>query len=136
MKKLTSKFYDFLRYTQKITGVDNVYFFKGGFWMMVMQILIILTGIAVSVAFAHLGTKALYGKYQFVLAMVATFGIALLPGTNTALVQSVSRGYEKTITSISKQKYKWSLLGSAALLGTAGYFYFLRNDVQFAIAFI
>lgn len=131
-----SKIYHFLRRTEKITGIDNVYFFKGGFWVSVAQVAFVLAGIALSVAFAQLGTKALFGKYQFLLAVVATLLVAVIPGANTALMQSVSRGLEKTFPSIFKQKFRWSLLGSLGLLLVAGYFYFIRGDWPFGLAFL
>ena len=125
-----------IRTAEKITGLDVPYFFKGGFWMSITQIAFILSGIALSVAFTRLGDKALYGKYQFVIALAAVFMITTLPGTNTALMQAVSRGFEKTFSIIFKQKLLWSLLGTLGLFITAGYFYFIRQDLSFGVVFV
>lgn len=136
INRLINKGQGLLVKAQKITGIDNLYFFKGGFWMVIAQIAFILSGIALSVAFTRLGTKALFGKYQLVLAIVATLGITYLPGAANALMQAVSRGAEKTFFPILRQRLKSSLLGSFGLLLTAAYFYFFRGDLPFAIAFI
>ncbi len=135
IKRTKATLFQFLRMTEKITGIDNVYFFKGGFWMMIAQVAFVLAGLALTIAFTRLGDKVLYGKYQFVLGLVATFMITMLPGANTALMQAVSRGYEKTLYPIFKQKFLWSLLGVAGLLVTAGYFLRVREDTTLAWIF-
>jgi len=124
-----------LKATERITGIDNVYFFKGGFWMLVAQVAFIIAGIALSVAFTRLGDKALYGKYQFILGIIATLAITAIPGANPALMQAVSRKLEQTFFPLFKQKNLWSLLGSLGLFVTAGYFGILREDSYLGIAF-
>ncbi len=128
--------YNFLIKTQKITGIDNVYFFKGGAWMFFAQVMFMLSGMILSIAFTHLGTKALLGKYQLILAIAGTLGATYLPGANTALMLAVSRGQEKTFFPVFKQKLKWSLLGTTGLILTACYFQFLKGDGPFALAFL
>ena len=136
VNKTKEKLFVQLIKTQALTGIDNIYFFKGGFWMLAAQIVFILSGILLSVVFAHLADKSIYGKYQFVIAFVTTFLITTLPGANTALAQAVSKGFEKTFESIIKQKTTWSLLGSFGILISAGYFYFFLDDWPLAFSLI
>ena len=65
MKNLKQKIYEFLRWSQKYTETDNVYLLKGGFWLIVNQIISISTGIVLYIAFANFLSPHDYGIYKY-----------------------------------------------------------------------
>ena len=135
MKNLKQKIYEFLRWSQKYTETDNVYLLKGGFWLIVNQIISISTGLVLYIAFANFFSPHDYGIYKYVLSIVALLGIFNLEGMNTSLIRSVAKGFEGSLTVALKEKIKWSALGSLILIGICGY-YFLRENIMYAVLFL
>lgn len=135
MKNLKQKIYEFLRWSQKYTGTDNVYLVKEGFWLLMVQIFSIFTGLLLYMAFANFFSPHDYGIYKYVLSIVALLGIFNLEGINTSLIRSVAKGFEGSLTVALKEKIKWSALGSLILIGICGY-YFLRENIMYAVLFL
>ncbi len=135
IKNIKQKTYDFLRWSQRYTGIDNIYLATGGFWLIVQQIISISTGLLLYVAFATFLSPYDYGIYKYVLSIVALLGIFNLEGMNTSLIRSVAKGFEGSLTVALKEKIKWSRVGSIILLGICGY-YFLRENVTYSILFL
>jgi O-antigen/teichoic acid export membrane protein len=100
-----------------------MYYVRGGAVLFSTQFLLILSGFLLSVGFAHLTSKELFGQYQFVLAVIGTISVLALPGTNTAVLLGVSENKEGTLLQGVRLKLKWCVLGILALIATAGYFY-------------
>lgn len=128
-------FETFLIKTQKYTGVDNVYFVKGGFWIFSEYVVTTLLNIILTILFARLITREVYGGYQFVLAVIGALAFFSLPGMNSAILRSVARGYEITLITATKTKIKWSILGSISLLLVALYIYITKPGA-FVIYFV
>jgi len=113
-------------YVGKALQLDIYYFLKGGFWLGGGFVISSLLALLIATAFARFAPKELYGQYQFVLAFIGIFSAFTLPGMNTAVIQSVSRGLERSIIQATRIRLKWSLLGSLSLLVVAGYLKFIR----------
>lgn len=64
-------------------------------------------------------SKDTFGHYQFVVAAIGFFGISTLPGIQSAIVQSVARGFDGTYRESVHIVLLWSLLGSVCLLALA-----------------
>lgn len=79
--------------------------------------------VLLSIAFARLLTKDLYGQWNYILAIMGILAILSLPGMNTAIGQAVARGHDRVLTEGTKEKFKWSILGSIALLGVGTYYF-------------
>ena len=135
IKNIKQKTYDFLRWSQRYTGIDNIYLATGGFWLIVQQIISIFTGLLLYVCFANFLSPHDYGIYKYVLSIVALLGIFNLEGMNTSLIRSVAKGFDGSLTVALKEKIKWSRAGSIILLGICGY-YFLRENTTYAILFL
>lgn len=106
---------------QKYTGLDLSYFIKGGFWLSVGQISSTLKAFILSLIFANLLSKEIFGQYSFVMATIGLASSFALPGMAYAVIQSVARGYDGTYFKALKQVFKWSWLGSLFLLSIAIY---------------
>ncbi len=110
-------------FLEKWTELDVMYYVRGGAVLFSTQFLLVLSGFLLSVGFAHLTSKELFGQYQFVLAVIGTISVLALPGTNTAVLLGVSENKEGTLLQGIRLKLKWCVLGILALIATAGYFY-------------
>lgn len=104
-------------------GLDMPYFIKNGFWVAFRQGVGVLTGLAISAAFARLASQEVFGQYQLVLSILSVVSILSIPGLNTAITQSVARGYDGDYKRAVKTSFLWSLLGTPVLLILGGYYY-------------
>jgi O-antigen/teichoic acid export membrane protein len=121
-----------LLYTQQYTKLDHIYLAKNGIWAYSYYATSILLGIAVSVAFARFSDKATYGYYQYIAAIVATFAFLSLPGMNTAILRSVSLGYDQALLTGIKTRLSYSFLSVLALSLASGYYQFIGKDPMMA----
>ena len=121
---LKDKIYNFAKdYSSKV-GLDLPYFIKGGFWLSVGQFFGTLKGFILSIVFANLLSKEVFGEYSFAMTVLGIAGVFALPGMGVAVVQAVAKGYEGTYIKALKEVFKWSWLGSLLLLGFSIYEYF------------
>lgn len=109
--------------------LDVGYFIKNYFYLALAQGIVALLGLLLSIAFARLVSKELFGQWNYIISMVGLLAIFSLPGINEAIVQAVARGYDKTLVTGTKEKFKWSILGSLALLGIGIYYFLVGSEV-------
>ena len=114
------------KYGQRL-GFDLPYFIKNGFWVFLRQGIGSICGLALSIAFARLATQEVFGQYQFVLSLLSIISILSIPGLNTAITQSVARGYDGDYKKVVKISFLWSLLGIPTLLIIGGYYYIFQS---------
>lgn len=84
---------------------------------------------------ARVLTKEQFAAYSLVLAYVAILQLSALPGLGAATAQSFSRGIRGTFRRAAALSFLGSLVGAVAL-ATAGAWYFSRDDVELAHAFL
>lgn len=132
MKNLVKKL---LIKSQKITGTDNAYIIKHGSYLMIGNIISIVSSFLLSITFARLLSQEVYGQYNYILSIMAILAISSLHGINTAIIQGVSRGFDGVLKKGLEIKLKWGLLGSIGSIGVALYFW-LQGNGQFTIAFL
>lgn len=135
VKTLKVKAHDFLRWTEKWTKTDMIYFTKGGFWLTTGQLFSTLSSFILSIAFANLLPKEIYGQYKYILSMAGLLSIATLSGMTTALAQSVAKGYDGSFVLATKARMKWGLVGAILGLILAGY-YFYNHNVTLTFCFL
>lgn len=128
-RKVKSKIYNFLRWSEKYTKTDMVYLARGGFWLTSGQTISFVLTFLLSVAFANLLPRETFGFYKYVLSVVPILAISTLSGINMAVAQAVARGYEGSLIPALKSKIRWGLLGALASLILAGYYYFQNNTI-------
>ena len=127
--KIKVSIYQFLRNTQKYTGTDNVYLAKGGFWLILGQVVSTVAAFLLAVAFANLLNPTTYGNYKYVLSLFGMLEIFSLVGMKTAITQAVARGLEGSFYTVFKTKIKFALLGSLVAIGGAGYYWLRGNEI-------
>lgn len=121
--------------TQKYTGTDNTYLAKYGSYLTIGNILSMLASLILSIAFARLLPREVYGQYRYILSIMAILAISSLNGMNNAIIRGVARGFDGVLKSGFKTKLKWSLLGALAAIGVAIYFWF-QGNTEFSVSFL
>ena len=102
---------------------DVRYALRGGFFLTLSQVTSAVAALALTVAFANLLPVETYGTYRYVLAVYGLLAIASMPGVDTAVLQSVSRGYDSALKTGISTKLRWSLIGTLASFVYAAYHY-------------
>ncbi|MFX0022754.1 MAG: oligosaccharide flippase family protein [Candidatus Hermodarchaeota archaeon] len=104
-------------------------------YLNLKDIIILLLGILVSIAFARLVPQYMFGYYQLILALLVMLSILALPGFQTAIVQSVARDFDKSYRKVVKIRFKWSLIGTLVLM-TIGIIYCILEELFLSFLFI
>lgn len=133
--KIRNKTYLFLRWTEKWTKTDMIYLTKGGFWLTIGQIISSLSALLLSIAFANLIPKEVYGNYKYILSIVSILSISTLGEINTSLTQAIANGYKGSLIYPLQSKMKWGLLGSISSIIIAVYYFTVQNN-PLAISFL
>lgn len=134
MEKYKNKLISLLRWSERYTKTDMVYLVKGGSWLGLGQIVSMAAVFLTTIAFANLLPPEIYGTYKYILSITGLILISTLNGIDSAIIQSVARGFEGTLSSGLKTKVKWGVLGSLASLIIAGYYY-TQGNMELALAF-
>ena len=132
---MRKKIWKFLIKLSKYTKIDLLYITKGGFWLILNQLISIISGFLLAIAFANLLPKDIYGIYKYILSLVSIIAIPTLPGINTAIVRSVAQGYEGSFIPGLKSKLQWGVLSTLISLGLSLY-YFLQQNSALAFSFL
>lgn len=91
------------------------------------QIISVVAGIFMTVVFTRLTSQTLYGNFQFVVSLFALYSFFSLPGLNTSIMQAAVKGYDGDYQEAVGVSYKWSLLGSLAIVLSGVYLYFVHD---------
>lgn len=133
--KLKRLFYEKFRWSEKYLKTDTVYLARGGFWLAIGQGVAMLSGFFISLAFANLISKELFGNYKFIISTASILGIFSLTGLNTSVMQSAASGFGGVLRQGFRINLKWSL---GVLLVGAGLsvYYFLNGNALLSMSFI
>ena len=123
-----------IRTTSTFFKTDIAYILKGGSFLTLGNFISIAVNFALAFFFARLLPKEIYGTYSYILAWISVLGVFALPGMDTAVIQSVSRGFENSLSLGLKKKLKYGILGTLAALIIGGY-YFYNGNPMLAMAF-
>ena len=126
---------EFVKNIEKYLQLDLRYYIRNYFYLIVAEVVTMALGLGLSVAFARLLPKELYGHWNYIFSVIGILTIFTLPGMNTAITQAVARGHEKVLIEGTKQRFKWSTLGSISVLGV-GIYYFLTGSIELGKAFM
>ena len=111
-----------LRRSERVTGTDNVYVAKQGFWATFPFIVSTILSGGLVIAFANLLPKEIYGTYRYILSAGGIISFLTLSGMNTALTQAIAQGANGLLAwSIRVQLRFNSLYALACLIGAIYY---------------
>lgn len=132
--KIKLKVYSFLRSSEKYTETDMIYLTRNISWMTFSQIINSFSVFLLSIAFANLVSKDVYGVYRYVLSTMGLLAIFSLTGMGNALSQNVAKGYDNSLKFAYKTKIKWGII-PAILSLIVGAYYLLNGNYSFAIIY-
>lgn len=124
----------FLTRFSRIIGLDIAYFLKSGSIVSFRYVAISLFGILLSIGFARLGSKEIFGQYQAILAVFGILSIFSLPGLNMAALKSVASGNDRAVIQAVKLSFLGALIGIPVLACYAAYSFFITRDISFVQA--
>src|SRR3989344_7184363 len=102
--KIREKIKIWLNRASDFFGFNITYILKGGSALTLNNLFSVAANFALAFFFARLLPKAIYGTYSYIIAWISVLGIFALPGMDTAVTQSVSRGFESSLVMGLKKK--------------------------------
>lgn len=114
-------------------GIDADYFVRGGIYGLLQQGVGLICGLVIIYAFGHFVPPAVFGEYNLILSIISLLAVVSLPGMNTAVLQSVGQGYDRSLIRAVRARLKWSFVGVPILLGWAYYYQQRGSDVMPAL---
>jgi O-antigen/teichoic acid export membrane protein len=135
IKKHKKKLYDLLRWTEKWTKTDMVYFAQGSFWLSIGQGVSMLSAFLLSIAFANLIPSEVYGHYRYILSLSALLSIPSLSGMQTSINRAAAQNLDGILKKGMHTSAKYGLLGGLASL-TIALYYFLNNNIDLTFSFL
>ncbi|MBP6885667.1 MAG: oligosaccharide flippase family protein [Candidatus Pacebacteria bacterium] len=94
--------------TQSLTGTDNLYLVRGGFWTGFGQTLGSILSLAQILVFAHYLSPQDYGTYKYLLSIAGMLGFLTLTGMNTAVTQMTASGVQGALPFSVHLQLKWN----------------------------
>lgn len=117
LKQILDRFY----YHSKTLGhkhqIDIIYFIKNGIATLAGQFGSAILGLIVTFIFANYLSKHILGQYQYILSLIGFLSAFTLPGANTVIATSTSKGHGGILHQSVKDIFRFSLIGSLALIG-------------------
>lgn len=116
-----------LRWSEKYTKTDMVYFASGNLWLVVGRIATSGSGFLLTLGFANLLTPEAFGSYKYILAVAGFIGAFSLNGLGNAALRAIGRGQIDVIPSLFRTAVMWSIPASFVALGIGGYYLYMNN---------
>lgn len=129
MQALKQHTYAILRKSERYFKTDMVYLAKGGFWLTLGQIATAGASFLLSIAFANLVPKMVYGNFRYITSIAASISALSLTGLGTAMVPSVARGNEGVLRTSFWVNIRWSVLLVVVAFAGSAYYYINENFV-------
>ena len=120
---------------EKYLQLDLDYYIKNSFYLILARGTVMAVGLLLSIAFARMVGQEIYGQWNYLLSIVSICAIISLPGMNTAIAKAVATGKEYVLITATKSRFKWSFLGSLAIIGV-GLYYLLSGESELGKGFI
>jgi len=118
-----------LSFLSRKIGMNLDYFLKNSIWTGMGQIVSIVAGLILSIAFARLLNEQTFGQYQFFISILSIISIISLPGFSTSIFQSTARGCDGSYKKATKTSFIWSLLGIPILVIVGAYYYIYQHQI-------
>ena len=106
---------------------DVRYILSGGIWLTMGQVISSGSSFLLSIAFANLLSKEVYGEYKYIISLFGLLGALSLSGLGTSITGSSARGYDGVLRKSFFLCLRWGFLitGVSTL---ASLYYFLNQN--------
>lgn len=126
--------YSLLRKSERYFKTDMIYVAKGGSWLSVGQFVSSIMALVLSIAFARLVEKEVYGEYKYILSLASLLGIFTLSGMSTAIAQATAAGHSGTIISAFKITLRFNFILVPITIAMATYHHFISGNPSLTLA--
>jgi hypothetical protein len=114
---------------------DIRYIISNGFWLGINQTISTGTAFLLSIAFANLIMPETLGTYKYILSITSILLIPTLSGMDSAITQSVAKGFDGSMHLGFTTKTKWG--GISFLLSLAvSIYYYISGNQTLSLAFL
>ena len=117
----------FLRWSERYTKTDMVYFASGGFLSLVSQVTALGGALALAVMVSHYVPKTSYGEYKYILSIIALLSSFSLNGIGGAVLQSAAQGFNSALQKGFWANLRWSFVIFIGALVMALYYFWAGN---------
>ncbi len=114
--------------------IDSLYFIKGGMYNFFQQVVGILIGLLLTYLLGHFISQKVYGEYNLLLSYISMLAFLGLPGVDSALIQSASKGYDSSYIRSFQLKFKFSFIGIVVLLFIS--LFYISKNLSFSYGLI
>jgi O-antigen/teichoic acid export membrane protein len=128
-----------MKFKDWISGLSKFnlfYFIKNSPPLFISNLISSGSAFLLAYIFAHYATQEIYGQYQYIFSILGIMALFSLPGVNTAIAQSSARDFDSVLREGTKLRLKSALIGSAALILIASYFYLIRADQNLSMSLV
>jgi len=108
---------------------------KNGLYLFSSNILSLAFLFILPYVFGNYASKELYGQYNYVLSILGFLAAFTLTGMNEAIIQAIAKGKEGVFVQGTKERVKWSILGSFSLV-IIGAYYVIKDSPNLGLALI
>ena len=129
VQKTKQRLYNILRWSERYTKTDMVYFASSNFWLLVTRGVGSVSGFALTVVFANLISPQDFGVYKYVLATAGVIGAFTLNGLGGSLTLALNRKQENVIPSAFRTGLLWSIPSTIVAFLIACYYFYMANDL-------
>lgn len=117
----------------KIFKIDLKYLARGGSLLTIVQLSSAFFGFLMTLAYANYLSPEVFGTYKYVLAAYTIITLFSLPGIDSAMIETISRGNQGAMWHGLRTKFKWGFLGSLACLIYAFYNFYIGETMLFQV---
>ena len=135
-QKLNKEYLNWLSKASNFLGTNLSYTLRGGSILTLSNFISVIVNFSLAFFFARFLSKEVYGTYSYILAWISVLGIFALPGMDTAVIQSVSRGFESSLVLGLKKKLRYGIWGTLAALIMVGYYLYNGNQILSTAFFV
>ena len=114
---------------QTFSKTDIRYLLKGTALLSIGQIFATLSAFLLTVGLARVLDQAEYGQYAYILSLAGVVGMFTHSGMDTAVAQSIAKGFDRSLLLGFWSKLKWSTPVAIITLCAGGYYLFKDNEV-------
>lgn len=126
---IKNNLYQLLRRSEKYTKTDMVYLVKNGSWLTMGNGVAMLFAFVLSIAFANVLPREVYGNYKYVISIISILSLFTLSGMSMAVARSSAQGKDGSLDSAIKTEIKWGILGGILAAILAVYYWWQGNYI-------
>jgi O-antigen/teichoic acid export membrane protein len=128
MEELKNNLFGLLKKAEKYTKTDNLYLFKGGFFLTLSSVGTGILSFIMAIILGWLLPKEVYGNYKYLFSILGIIALFTLGGMDTAVTQAVARGQDGSFRTGFRKKLIFSFLGTLTAIAIA-VFYFTQGKL-------